>query len=396
MKNTALNIVARRDLAAELSQWIKLSVLPFWSENGRNPDSKLFHEHLRADGTADTSCSTRMRVQFRQIYVFAHAASQGWFEPGAELALESWRKLLSLNEQGTNGFAHSLSADGCVIDARRDSYDHAFALLAASWLYKATGDASVGRDIANLLAFVDKHLTDEHGALREGNPDSLPRRANPQMHWFEAMLSLMETGGHESAADRADSFRTLFEQRLYDSETGTSGEYFTDSWSAAPGNKGALIEPGHMCEWSWLLRRHEALAGLQNSTIPTRLLASARKYQQPGNGLLVDECLKDGTITRQTRRGWLQTELVKACLTEAEIGIAGARNAALEALDRLNHYYLGKPFDAGWIDQLDADANPLPGPVPASILYHVFVAISECDRVLLSRPMIFDKAVAVA
>ena len=48
---------------------------------------------------------------------------------------------------------------------------------------------------------------------------------------------------------------------MVDAETGTLGEHFDADFAPLPGTAGARVEPGHMAEWSWLLRREEALGG---------------------------------------------------------------------------------------------------------------------------------------
>jgi mannose/cellobiose epimerase-like protein (N-acyl-D-glucosamine 2-epimerase family) len=232
-----------------------------------------------------------------------------------------------------------------------------------------------------VLGFVDAEMTAADGSLLEGVPPSLPRRQNPQMHWYEAMLALLEAGVPGAGA-RATRHRALFEARLYHAATGTLGEYFTDDWAPAPGLEGTILEPGHQAEWVWLLRRHEALASLPRSPIADSLLAEATRWTVAESGLLVDEVLRGGGVHRGTCRTWLQTELAKAWLSEVEIGAAEAAEQARRALAGLDRYFLRRPIAAGWVDRVDEQGRPLPGPVPASTLYHIFLAVVEAERVL--------------
>ena len=371
-------------LPHDLVRWMQEVTLPFWAEQGFNPKTGLFHEALSPEGAPMDHVPLRVRVQLRQIYTFSHASVMGWHRAGSDLALRAWERLVqtAYAVDGNGGFAHQLHPDGSIKDPRRDSYDHAFAILAASWLHRATGDSTVHNAISNLLAFSDQHLALESGALREGIPDQLPYRQNPQMHWFEAMLALIETGTAEGAQRRAAQHRHLFETILLDPCTTTIGEFFTANWNAAPGAAGQVIEPGHHAEWSWLLRKHETLCKLPRSQTASALLQTALRFQSPVSGLLVDEATRSGDITRGTRRSWLQTELVKAWLGEFEAGHLKAKGEALKAIAVLDGRHLRQPFAAGWIDQLDEHATPVMGAVPASILYHVFGAISEVDRLL--------------
>jgi mannose/cellobiose epimerase-like protein (N-acyl-D-glucosamine 2-epimerase family) len=370
-----------------LISWLRNTALPFWADAGLDRQTGLFFETLAPQGHAVAGADVRMRVQFRQVYVYAHAAVLGLAPEGAALALKVWRLLWQgyWGHGGTTGFPHVLTATGAVRDSRRDSYDTAFAVLAAAWLHRACPQAGIGRNIEALLDFVDQQLTDEFGALREGVPDSLPYRQNPQMHWFEALLALLETGGHPTAMQRAERHRALMARFWFDSNSCMIGEYFTRDWQPAAGQAGQIVEPGHMAEWSWLLARHATLGGADARDAVPRLLAAARRFADPRHGLLVDEGLRDGAVLRGTRRCWLQTEWVKAELAALELGLTDDVTAACAAVAKLDHHYLRKPFAAGWIDQLDQEAKPVPGPVPTSILYHVMLAIIEADRVLTPR-----------
>ena len=369
---------------ADLHSWLCETALPFWATGGLNPATGLAFEAMDQNGQGIVGLPIRIRVQFRQIYVFSHAATLGLFGAGASVALDLWRRTVTAGyrKNGQPGFAHILLADSSVLDPKRDSYDHAFAVLAATWLYKATGAPDVLTILDELLDFADTMLTDDYGALREGVPDSRPYRQNPQMHWFEAMLALMETGVRPDAAARALRFRRFMEQHHIDLESGCLLEFYGADWKPAPGTLGQRVEPGHMAEWSWLLHRHDCMTQQSSPALAQQLLQRALRFRDPVSGLLVDEGLCDFTILKPTRRSWLQTELCKALLAEYELGLSSDTTIFMRALHDLDRYHLRKPFPAGWIDQLDAKAQAISGPVPTSILYHVFVAIIEAMRVL--------------
>ena len=370
----------------DLVQWMKGTVLPYWATQGYDAAAGLFHERLFPEGGADTGAVRRVRVQARQIYVYAHAAVIGWYPEGAALALGAYDRLVEVAHapDGRGGFVHSVIPEGRVVSSLRDAYDHAFLVLAFAWLLRATGEARIRAMLDAVLGFVDAEMTAPDGSLLESVPPSLPRRQNPQMHWYEAMLALMEAGVSD-AAERAMRHRKLFETRLYDAATGSLGEYFTDNWAPAPGLEGAILEPGHHAEWVWLLRRHEALANLPRSQIAGALLAEAMRWTAPESGLLVDEVLRGGGVHRGTRRTWLQTELAKAWLSEVELGHPGAAKEARRALIALDRHFLRQPIEAGWLDRINEKARPLPGLIPASALYHVFLAVAEAERVLGSK-----------
>ncbi len=364
-------------IAAQLKEWMTGTVLPFWATQGVEAGAGAFHERFHPDGAPDLDAPRRLRVQARQIYVFAHAACLGWSDDGASVALRAFDRLMAANwgTGGVDGFAQSLKPDGSVHEARRDAYDHAFVVLALAWLKRATGEARVSEALDRTLAFIDARLTDPAGALYEDDQRSQPRRQNPQMHWFEATLAL-------PSPERTAQGLALFQSRFFDRETGVVGEYYDDRWERAAGDAGDAVEPGHLAEWSWLLRQAARPLQRDLSADADALLAAALPHKAPKTGLLWDEIGRDGSVRLRSSRSWPMTELAKACVAKAETGDEAARAQAEEALRLLDRHFLRKPFAAGWLDRVDETGAPLSLMVSGSTLYHIFVAITEADRVL--------------
>ena len=102
-----------------------------------------FVERLDPEGRADHLAPRRVRVQARQIYSFAMAAQRGWYPQGREIALRGVEYLLAKarGSDGKPGYVHLLSPDGAVTNGLRDTYDHAFVLLALATVFAATKDA---------------------------------------------------------------------------------------------------------------------------------------------------------------------------------------------------------------------------------------------------------------
>ena len=94
-------------------------------------------------------------VQARQIYCFAKAAQMGWYPQGREIALKGLDYLLTKakSPDGQPGFVHVLTPEGAVLEPLRDTYDHAFVLLALATVYALDRDAQVRAEIDALLSF---------------------------------------------------------------------------------------------------------------------------------------------------------------------------------------------------------------------------------------------------
>jgi mannose-6-phosphate isomerase len=364
-------------------EWMVHQALPFWTRNGWDAERGGFYEQVSMSGEPDRMAERRIRVQWRQIYVCAHASVLGWSDD-LKLAFKGLEYVLAhgWSPDGQPGFVHRLNADGSVASAKRDSYDHAFALLALSWLSRASDDAQVRSLLERVLAFVKEDLSDAQGFLLEALPPELPRRQNPHMHMLESALALQETIAHPKAATLARRYRAMLDKVFLDRKTSLLIEYFDASWKPVVEDGASSVEPGHMAEWVWLIRKHETLMGLKASPLGTHFLGAALRAIEPQFGFLIDEIDTSGRPRKTSRRLWPQTELIKAWLAQAETGADRAHEAAEMLISRLMQTYLSGPFSGGWYDQYDGSGKPMSQNVPASTLYHLFVAAAEADRVI--------------
>jgi mannose/cellobiose epimerase-like protein (N-acyl-D-glucosamine 2-epimerase family) len=371
---------ATADVVRSLKSKMIEQSLPLWAGKGWDAARGGFVERLTADGRADLEAPRRIRVQARQIYCYAKAAEIGWYPQGGEIARKGLDYLLAKAKwpDGKPGFVHLLSPEGAVLNPLRDTYDHAFVLLALASVYQLDRDAQVRAEIDSLIQFVETQLRSPDGGYLEGVPASLPRRQNPQMHMFEALIAAFDATHDQAFQARAGDLFGLFIASLYDTQKGVLGEYFEQDWSRI---EPVSVEPGHQAEWVWLLKGFERITGCPTAKHRGQLLQSALRYRD-ASGCLFDEGDSQGNIVKASRRCWPQTEIVKAWVAQAEAGEAGAADEARAALVRLDRHYLQHPAAGGWYDQFDGEGRSLVDTIPASTFYHVLCAIAEADRVL--------------
>ncbi len=368
------------DIVGLLKSRMIADALPLWSGEGWDSQAGGFVERLDAQGKADVAAPRRVRVQARQIYCFAKAAQLGWYPQGGEIARRGLEYILARAKAPDSkpGFVHVLAPDGSVFNPLRDTYDHAFILLALAALYQLDRDAQVRAEIDSLMTFFDTQLRSPDGGYAEGVPTSLPRRQNPQMHVFEALIATFDATHDQAFQARAGDLFGLFISNLYDGQKQVLGEYFEQDWSRI---EPVSVEPGHQAEWVWLLKGFERITGCPTSKHRALLLESALRYRD-ATGCLVDEGDAEGNIVKSTRRCWPQTEIAKAWIAQTEAGHAGAADEARAALVRLDRHYLQHPVAGGWYDRFDGEGRSLVDAIPASTFYHVLCAVAEADRVL--------------
>lgn len=347
-------------------RWMLHQALPFWSTVGHDGPGRPFTEHLTLDAKPADVPFRRVRVQARQIYVFSHAEILGW-PHGRRTADDAYRFLISHGRLG-DGWVRRIGRDGGVIDAAADLYDIAFVLFALAWRHRATGDAEPIALARRTVAWLDGlRIAGQPGFENVKPVEAGPRQQNPHMHLLEAALALFEASGDEVFRDLALELVALFQTKLFDAANGTLAEFFADDWQR---RRPAAIEPGHQFEWAWLLHQAGRLLGIEVAAEGRRLYEFAARH---GGMPVVDAVTEQGAIRDASTRLWPQTEAIKAHL------VFGDMPAAARLTGTLCTRFLAP---AGtWIDHFGADGRALPDKIPASSLYHLFMAYAELHRV---------------
>jgi len=374
-------------LAKLLRNWLTSKALPLWSTVGFDRRRGHFQERLDWTGEPVGAVARRAMVQARQIYVFAHAAHLGWFPDGAQLAETAMRSLLRdfRDPSGrSGGFAFSVDSEGAVVSENRDAYAHAFILFAIAWLHRLNGDPDLIALADDAIAFIDAKLEDPvHSGLFDNfSVVDRCKRQNPHMHLLEAYLALEVSAPGRGYLDRARKLVGVFQSRLFHTEQGVLLEYFAEDWSDHPDPaKRRIFEPGHHFEWVWLLREFENLSGEDMGPWADRLILNALESGVGEDGLVFDEIATDMTVLKRSHRIWPHAEGAKAAVASRLLFRQGdAPRFASTMIRALIDHFLDKPFEGGWIDHISADGKPLVDYVPASSLYHIFLAAAELTR----------------
>jgi mannose/cellobiose epimerase-like protein (N-acyl-D-glucosamine 2-epimerase family) len=361
-------------------------LLPFWATTGFLQDRGSFCERLDFAGRPIRDVPQRAMVQARQIYVYAHAAALGIFPEGASLSHKALSTLLDryCDERGARyGFAFALYLDGGIAAPVRDSYTHAFILLALAWSFRITQDRELLRIADETILFIESFLVDQSrlGLFDEYPVRSRQKRQNPLMHLLEAYLALHEVAPSGRYIEKAAAIIDLFKARLFQRNLNVLLEHFAEDWSSHPDQRlGRVFEPGHHFEWVWLLGWYGRLVGDDVSELAEPLYAIARKHGVDTTGLCFDEVFLDLAPSKHSHRLWPHTEGAKAAAVRFASGDFDAAEFAEAMIAALNQMFLGRPFSAGWIDHFASDGTPLVDFVPASSLYHIFGAFAELSH----------------
>ncbi len=362
-----------------LGYWLREAAWPTWLAHGIDRKRGGFFEALDLPGKTCTATFRRLRVVARQTYVFSEAHRAGL--TGADEAVELGLAFLdrhAVHPEG--GFAWRFDLDHVPIDHTRDLYDHAFVLLAFASATAVLPAEKLRPKALDLLRWIEASLPHPQGGYLESLPPALPRRQNPHMHLLEALLAAYEAFGDKVFIDRAQILVDVFATRLFDPASGSLPEYFDEGLTPHRENGVFLVEPGHHCEWVWLLHRHQSLTKPQRNlqAISAALMGFVDRYGvDDKHHDLVDIVGSDGRMIATSARLWPQTERLKAEFLRADATKARQQ----QAITSLSAYL--RP-DGLWHERRNAQGVFSNDPAPASSLYHLTAAILAAEKAVSS------------
>jgi mannose-6-phosphate isomerase len=357
--------------------WLKDCAWPLWLERGVDWERRAFLEHLDLATLDCQAAFRRLRVAARQTYVFAKAAAYG-VPYAAEAVALGLEFLCGPARLPDGGYAWRFDLDNRPIDVTRDLYDHAFVLLAFAAVAEVVGPDRVRAQAIALRRYIGENFRRPDGGYEDSIPPALPRRQNPHMHLFEALLAAHEAFGDAVFFDAAAELAELFARRLFQAREGALPELFEASLAPHREAGRFRVEPGHHYEWAWLLERYVAAAEAIGRSVPPQVAPASdallefadRHGVSPALGLVMNGTWSDGAVEDGAFRLWPQTERLKV---EARRRDALRFAAALRAVER----HLAGVRPGLWIERFDAAGQAVPSPAPATSLYHLTAAFTD-------------------
>lgn len=379
--------------------WFVAQAMPLWTTAGVDLAQGGFAEKLDAQGRPLDE-PRRTRVVARQLYVWSVAEPLGWPHDTSGVVAHGLDFLLHRLLQADGTFASSVTPQGQVVNATFDLYEQAFALFAMATVYRRKPQAHADLlDVSTrLLTVLRQGWGHPVAGFEESRPRTLPLRANPHMHLFEATLQWAEALRDSQAPNvvqapwwaLADELAGLALQHMVQASSGLLTELFDGDWRPMPGDDGRLVEPGHQFEWGWLLirwgllrERPDALAAAQHMVA----LAEAKGVDAQ-RGVAINAMDTDGAWRDAHAKLWPQTERIKAWATMASLG--SDTSAVSRSLDHCSAAmsglmgYLARPLPGAWYESLDAQGGWSPEPVRASSLYHIVCALETACALSLT------------
>jgi len=372
--------------AHRLGRWLDASALPLWWAAGADHESGGFFELLDQEGKG-VPVPRRLRVQARQVYVYATAGFAGWQGPWRAAVAHGLASLLGTYRRADGLYRTLCDNVGAPIDDRAFLYDQAFVLLALAEAARAgVEERRCTADAAELRERVGARFARPDGGFLEEEQRGSKFQSNPHMHLLEAALAWLSFAPDPEWEALASGIVRVCLEHFVDTESGMLREFFADDGLPLSGFPGSIVEPGHQFEWAWLLSRWSGTSGDRKAEkAAARLFEIGERYGiDPIRGVAIDVLLADMSPHSRQARLWPQTERLKVALelaghaTDGE-GKSALEQTALSAAEGLSHY-LHTTIAGLWQDKMRPDGTFVIEPSPASSLYHISCAIDGLRR----------------
>lgn len=371
---------AMDEARADLRSWLFNLALPFWSTRGIDRVKGGFIERFTPQGEP-LDMPRRARVVGRQIFSFAVAERLGWEGPARAVLRHGLETLFDQHLKAEGVLIATVAAGGAPLGPPFDLYDQAFVLFGLAAAHRQGEQRNALETQAGALLSRMDRWRHPLGGFEEALPRTLPLKANPHMHLFEAGLAW-----HENTADArweglADEMAELCLAHFRDRTSGAVMEVFDGDWRPLALAAGGAVEPGHQFEWGWLLIRWGMLRNRPEAIAIARHLVELAETHGVDRtlDLAINELNPDLTVRDPRARLWPQTERIKAHLALA--AIARCEEEAALALDRAARAVRGlmtffdHPVPGAWWEHRDHEGCPIVEPSRASSLYHIMCAM---------------------
>jgi mannose/cellobiose epimerase-like protein (N-acyl-D-glucosamine 2-epimerase family) len=361
------------EFGAWAEKWLFESALPLWWEQGADHHEGGYYDSL-SPAAAPQGKPDRLRVQTRQLYVYSQAGKLGWDGPWLAATRHAAASLDQF--QRPDGFYSSrLSSSGEAIDL----YDQSFVVFALAHLYAAEGGSPRALSTAeDLVERLRKSFRCADGAYWDRFPtDAGARKSNPLMHLLEAALAWRGLGCNGAFASLADELSEFALKKL--TQAGRRiGEDFDFNWKATVDGR---YEPGHQFEWCYLL--HKAGAG---TTDVWNALYQAGASDTGAHGVPFSTDA-EGRVTDGRCRLWAQTERLRTAVYFYSLPASPLilRSSDVKLPVSVVQRLLEHPVPGLWHEWRDERGNVVPGPCPATSLYHITTALSTLIEAVSDR-----------
>jgi len=330
------DIPSINSLSTEADRQLREHILPFWLKHARDPKHGGFIGELAVDGTVNDSAPRGPLLAARILWTFS-SAYQEYRDPAyREMADYAYKTLMERFPDAANGgFFWQISAEGKILDDRKQIYGHSFILYGLAAYHLATGSPEALQHAIQTYRLIEERSRDrEHGGYWEaftrdwkrpagvhlsGIGPEEPKSQNTHLHLMEAYTVLYQAWPDPGLREDLRSLVELMLTRISSADGRHLGLYFARDWSP----RSTRFSYGHDIEASWLLARAADVLGdpLLSSRVSKAALVLAEATLAEGmdpDGGIMNEGTQAGPDDTD-KEWWQQAEAVVGFLNAYQL-----------------------------------------------------------------------------
>jgi len=277
-----------KELSGQFMDELTLNIMPFWA--GRMVDDVHggFYGRIDGHGVLFPDAPKGAVLNARILWSFSAAYRVTGNKSYLDMAVRAKRYLADFfHDKEYGGIYWMLNSDGTPLDDRKQSYAIGFAIYGLSELVRACNDPEALDLAIRLYRDLESHAYDsvcggyceamtrnwqDIEDMRLSEKDANERKTmNTHLHILEPYTNLFRVWPDCELKKRIGELLDIFIDRIYQSDTGHLGLFFTNEWIM----HGVMRSYGHDIESSWLMT--EAAQVICDDARMERLLPIVRR-----------------------------------------------------------------------------------------------------------------------
>ncbi|MBQ0058337.1 MAG: AGE family epimerase/isomerase, partial [Bacteroidales bacterium] len=372
----------RESLRNEIENDLKTNILPFWLNNAVDTVNGGFYGAIASDGKGIEKAPKSAILGARILWAFSSAYRLYGVTDYREMAdMVQQYYLKHIVDHRYGGVYWTVTPDGGIDDATKQTYAAAFGIYALSEHFRATGNRESLDGAKSLFRTLETKVHDHvRGGYREvhtrdysgTNVKGIDGRVGPSktmnthIHILEAYTNLYRVWPNDELKKCLAELLDILSTHLYDSTTGHLILYCDDEWKSLE----HVDSYGHDIETSWLMTEAAEVMGDENVLARVRQQAvrmadaaiaegmnggAKGAVKMPVAGAMIYEKNEKELDRRQA--WWVQSEAVVGCLNAWQItGNRKYFDQAASTWEYIKSHFID-PKDGEWWRNLDENGQ---------------------------------------
>jgi mannobiose 2-epimerase len=336
MYATKTSVEQLNQLYKEMEWEMNENILPFWMRKVADHEIGGFFGRVTNDGIAVKDAPKGAVLNARILWTFSAAYNLTGRTEYLEYAQRAYTYFTKyFIDSKCGGVVWSITANGEILNDRKQIYAQAFAIYAFAEFYLATGEQESILLASDLYGFIEKHAFDTQcngyieARSREWEPledlrlsekdANEPKSMNTHLHILEAYTKLFEVWKDDELGKSLYNLIKIHTDKILSAKNGHFNLFFDMDWNP----KSEQYSFGHDIEGAWLITEAARVLGIKVVAEQAEHLAviMAGITLQEGiaeDGSLYNEGLK-GLVIDTDRHWWPQAEAIIGFINAWEI-----------------------------------------------------------------------------